>query len=507
MIKRLAIVVHRWLGVALCLLFLLWFPSGIGMMYWDFPSVTAADRLDRSPALDASTIRVSPADAYVALDETQPAADVRLNTFDGRPVYRFRVGRGDSLVYADTGARQVDVSKALMARVASAWTGQPASAATFAPVDVDQWTVQGAFRNLQPLWKYSWPDGQQVYVSERSGEVVQYTTRVSRLGAYLGPIPHWLYFTPLRRHQPEWSRVVIWTSGVGTIAAILGITIGIWMYSPSKRYRYAGTTTSIPYRGQKRWHTILGLMFGLGAATWAFSGMLSMDPFPTMAAGRPAGGRRGAAGDLQEALGGRLPLADFGRRDPRAALSQLAGAKVKELALTSFAGEPVYLATLGLGETRIVPLDGPPRDAFDFERIIAVARTAAGANGLAGIHVIDQYDRYYIDRHRKRPLPVILAQLNDSQQTRYYIDPKTARVVGSYSSSGWVTRWLYHGLHSLDFPWLYNYRPAWDIVVIAFMVGGTALCVTSLILAWRVVGRTLSRSSAAASPDDTLTVM
>ena len=30
-LKRSAIFVHRWLGVALCLIFLLWFPSGIGM--------------------------------------------------------------------------------------------------------------------------------------------------------------------------------------------------------------------------------------------------------------------------------------------------------------------------------------------------------------------------------------------------------------------------------------------------------------------------------------------
>ena len=65
MIKRAIIFVHRWLGVALCLFFLLWFPSGIGMMYWEFPSVEAADRLDRSPALDPSTIRLSPAEAYV----------------------------------------------------------------------------------------------------------------------------------------------------------------------------------------------------------------------------------------------------------------------------------------------------------------------------------------------------------------------------------------------------------------------------------------------------------
>jgi hypothetical protein len=31
--------------VALCLLFLLWLPSGIGMMYWGMPAVTSQDRL------------------------------------------------------------------------------------------------------------------------------------------------------------------------------------------------------------------------------------------------------------------------------------------------------------------------------------------------------------------------------------------------------------------------------------------------------------------------------
>jgi len=89
-----------------------------------------------------------------------------------------------------------------------------------------------------------------------------------------------------------------------------------------------------------------------------------------------------------------------------------------------------------------------------------------------------------------------LARLNDEAATRHYISPKTGRVVGQYSSRGWMNRWLYHGLHSLDFPWLYNYRPLWDVVVLTFMVGGTLLCVTSLILAWRVLGRKLAVFSA-----------
>jgi hypothetical protein len=37
------------------------------------------------------------------------------------------------------------------------------------------------------------------------------------------------------------------------------------------------------------------------------------------------------------------------------------------------------------------------------------------------------------------------------------------------------------------------YRPLWDIVVISLMLGGTALCVTSLMLAWRVLARKLAR--------------
>ena len=76
--------------------------------------------------------------------------------------------------------------------------------------------------------------------------------------------------------------------------------------------------------------------------------------------------------------------------------------------------------------------------------------------------------------------------------TRYYIDPKTATIASQYSSRSWVNRWLYHGLHSLDFPWLYKYRPLWDIVVISLMLGGTALCGTSLVLTWRVLARKIA---------------
>ena len=375
--KRAVIFLHRWLGVALCAIFLLWFPSGIGMMYWGYPTVTPADRLDRSPALDPATVLLTPEEAYATLGYEGSPDHVVLNTFDGRPVYRFGSFRGADVVFADTGGRLDAISAETAGRMASAWTGQPLADATVARVEeVDQWTLQTPLASLWPVWKYSWSDGQQVYVSQSTGEVVQYTTTASRIGAYLGPIPHWFYFTPLRRHGPEWSRVVIWSSGIGTIAAILGVVAGLWMYSPRKVYRYNGAPARLPYYGQKRWHAVLGLVFGVATATWAFSGMLSMDPFPSRTGGDSAA--RGSVEDtVRDALRDDVPFEAFTTTHPAAALAQIDGA-VKQLELTSLAGEPAYLATIGRGDTRVVPLEGEPRTEVARQRIVDVLTGAAG---------------------------------------------------------------------------------------------------------------------------------
>lgn len=121
---------HRWLGVALCGLFLIWFPSGIGMMYFGWPAVTAADRLQRLPTLDPASVVITPGEAAEKL-RTDPT-HLRLTSFDGRPVYRFGGARAGSgpVLYADSGDAQGEVPMAMVHRIAAAWTGQPVSRAT-----------------------------------------------------------------------------------------------------------------------------------------------------------------------------------------------------------------------------------------------------------------------------------------------------------------------------------------------------------------------------------------
>jgi len=491
---RSLVFLHRWFGVALSAIVLLWFLSGIVMMYRSYPRVTARDRLARLPVLDPSRVKLSAEEAFAHLGAENQPYDVVLTSFDGRPIYV----SGDMMVYADDGREHTGVDDAMLDRAAVAWSGRPLSEATRTAVeDVDQWTLSSELRSLRPMYKYSWPDGQQVYVDGNSADVVQYTTTASRFWAYLGAIPHWLYFTPLRVQQRTWFSLIVYSSIVGTIAAIMGLAIAVWMYSPNRRYRHAGRPTGIPYRGWKRWHTVAGLLFGVITTTWTFSGLLTMGPFPVIEklselTAPPRSATRREINLSSVFRGGLLPLPAYAARTPDAAIAAVPDFDVREAEYTSFAGQPLYLLSNASGDTRIVPVHGEPSSAFDRGDLMQRLRAAAG-DQLAELRVLDKYDAYYVDRRGDRPLPVIYARLNDEASTRYYVDPKTASLVGSYSSHQWVERWLSRGLHSLDFPWLYNHRPLWDVVVIVLMLGGTALCVTSLVLTWRVVSRSIAR--------------
>ncbi len=515
---RYSILIHRWMGVGFCVLFVVWFISGIVMMYWGYPGVSAAERLARAAPLDASQIQISPEEAYARLELGGSPDRVRINMLDGRPVYRFHYGLDQLVAYADTGepifgSGEIKAEQAL--RIAAAWTGQPASAAEFRGLleEADQWTLSG-YAALRPLFKYRWPDGEEAYVSQVTGEVVQHSTRESRLWAYFGAIPHWLYFTPLRKNQPLWYDIVVWSSGIGTVMTIFGIVVGIWLYSPSRRrFRFPESKSgksgmsdapgglwravvspegrsSVPYSGQKRWHTMLGLIFGLFACTWAFSGMLSMGPFDWL-------GGRGSV-DMREALrGAEWRPEPFSAGHPREALARVGSSlAVKEVELAFFAGEPVYLATEAPQRSVIISAQGSLREQFDEKRILDVLADAARPHTLAEVRIVQEYEAYYIDREYNLPLPALFVRLDDSESSMYYVDLRTARVAQSYGTGGRWNRWLYHGLHSFDLPWLYRYRPAWDLAVLIPMLGGTGLCVTSVIIAWRRLRRKVAMRSA-----------
>src|SRR5688572_26974719 len=101
--RKAVVYTHRWLGILGTALFLVWFVSGIALMYADMPGLTADERLLRMAPLDLSTARVSPAEA-AALTKPPPTR-MRVAMIGDRPAYRFYSESTWSGIYADTGAR------------------------------------------------------------------------------------------------------------------------------------------------------------------------------------------------------------------------------------------------------------------------------------------------------------------------------------------------------------------------------------------------------------------
>lgn len=478
--KKYAILIHRWMGVFFCVLFAAWFVSGIVMMYWDFPEVRAEDRWRKAAGLDASKVRVTPAEAFRGLNIREAPVSVKLDTMEQRPVYRFAFRARTETVGADTGEILGDVTRETALRIAAAWTSQDPVAARMDFIrELDQWTVLPAIRRQLPFWKATFPGGQEVYISQQTGAVAQHTTRGSRIGAYFGAIPHWLYFSALRKYSAEWRQTVIWLSAFGFVMNLFGLLVGLWMYSPAKRYRLRSGASSIPYSGQKHWHTLLGLVFGLFALTWVLSGMFSLNPFEWS--------RGGAADGPTGALRGpQWSASAYEASSPAQALGKLpAGFQAKELRLAFAGGEPVYLAVEALHRSWLVPVSGAPRESLDPETMRRILELASRPRRVTESRVVTEYEPYYIDRHHRKPLPALFVRLDDAERSMYYVDLKTGQVVESYDANSRLERWLYHGLHSMDLPWLYRNRPAWDITVLTLMLGGTALCVTSVIIGWR----------------------
>ena len=102
---------------------------------------------------------------------------------------------------------------------------------------------------------------------------------------------------------------------------------------------------------------------------------------------------------------------------------------------------------------------------------------------------LQDYDGYYYDPRGSRPLPVLRVRYADENATWLYLDPEQGSIVQRSTSVSRLRRWLYQGLHSLDFPFLYFHRPLWDIVVIVLSIGGTVLSFTTMLPAWRRLKR------------------
>jgi len=474
---RVLIYTHRWLGVGLGVLFVVWFVSGVIMMYARMPALDDAERLARLPAINPASIREAPPGGEIAR--------LTISTLEGRPVYRITTNGRTEFVFADAGGRVPAVDAGQAMRIARAFDGGHRELRYDARLaDADQWSF--GIRGRMPAHRIAVEDaaGTELYVTEAGGEVVLKTNASGRFWGWTGAVLHWLYFTPFRRNGALWNGMIVWVSIAGTVMCLAGVAWGAWRLAPLRGYRLKRERHWSPYAGWMRWHHYAGLIFGVVTTTWIFSGLLSMDPWDWHPGTAPTREQR------QRVSGGAIDARELTVERLRAVVGAYADAPPKEVEIVRYRGRHFALSAAGL-----VPFDDPhsgpvPRLADD--SVVESAKLAMADVPIDDMAWLNDYDAYYYDRDRRLSLPVLRVQYADPQRTWLYFDPARAGVVRKEERLTRVNRWLYHGLHSLDFPFLYYKRPLWDIVVIGLSIGGLILSATTLTASWRRVRKAIA---------------
>src|SRR6185295_13750506 len=192
--RKWLILTHRYLGIAVCLLFVMWFVSGIAMIFArGMPGLTPDLRLERLPALDFAAVKLTPSEAVEKAQLDRTPARAALFMVMERPAYRFS-GRGDVTVFADTGDVLEQVGRPEAMKIAGRFMNVPQEKLHYAGEvsDPDQWTLED--RGALPAHRITVDDDahSELYVSEESAEVGVLTTRGTRALAWVAAIPHWM---------------------------------------------------------------------------------------------------------------------------------------------------------------------------------------------------------------------------------------------------------------------------------------------------------------------------
>lgn len=483
--RRLLYLVHRWMGVAACILMALWFVSGIVMLFVGYPKLTPWERLRPLPPLQVEHCRIPLQQALAAAQS--PVKEATLTSVGNRSIYRLQ-RRDGSLIAVDAGTGKEIVVNAPHV-LAAAHAFLPQAIAHYAgTIDEDRWTHSRGVDPHRPLRIVQMDDSDRtrLYLSSATGEVVLDAPLAQRAWNYVGAWLHWLYYFRDRPVDPGWSWIVIVLSAIGTVTAISGTVVGIWRWRFSGRYKSGSHS---PYRESwLHWHHLLGLLFAAIIFTWIFSGLMSMNPLGVFDA-------RGQKPDLAAWRGGdaitqRLPL-----EAPQAiALLQRAGFQPVEISWRILDGRPYLLARNAAADTRLIAHDEngyTVRTQWDIDTLMHAAARLLPAP-IRSHHVLAGYDDYYYARQPEammgaveRRLPVWRVDFGDPHATIAYLDPQTGDVALSLDRAQRTGRWLFNFLHSWDLPSMLRAKPWRDVALVLLSLGGLAMCVTGTVIGWR----------------------
>jgi hypothetical protein len=154
------------------------------------------------------------------------------------------------------------------------------------------------------------------------------------------------------------------------------------------------------------------------------------------------------------------------------------------LVTAPFAGRLYWLAKRPDGTVTRLDSDGGITPLSEAE-LAEAAKLIAGDTEIAEQALIAKEDDYYFRHNEPFVLPVFRVVLRDDENTRYYVDPRSGALVARFDATARWYRWLFSGLHTIDFTAWLRAHPMRDVVVLTLLLGGLAVTITGFYLAIR----------------------
>lgn len=446
-------VTHRYVGIVMGLLMLLWFLSGVVMLFVHWPEVSEEERAHGLPPVAW--------EHCCDFGEVQEVLQVQQATVEdlaGRPVLRFD-GQALDLASGQEIHRVSSPDAAAAARAYATAHGIGGKPGTPEVVERDQWTVTGYFNKRRPFYLFHFDDPARtdVYVSAHTGAVSQAIDARGRVLNWLGPIPHWLYPEVLRADTKLWAQVVIWTSIVGTFLTVTGLYLGIISWRPWRDQRVT------PYRGLMAWHHLTGLFAGLLTLAWVVSGLFSMSPW---------GFLESPPDDRAEQMTGAVSFGDL-KMAVQAAKAN--GVQARQLVLAPLRSQVFLMA-----DGRRIDAEGRPAPLTPDR--LAEAAKAIGA--IRHAEIIATPDAYFYDSHDlDAVLPAYRVELTDG--VRFYLSPASGEVLARVDGAAKGYRWLFNAPHRFDFVGGLYGGVGWAIAMVLLLAFAGAGVATGVWLGWR----------------------
>lgn len=489
--RKLISGIHRILGVMLCLLFFMWFVSGIVMIYHSFPRASQTYKLQRQQPLSADNLLSADTLRNIFPDSAKIESITVEMRFD-RPAVQLRGKDVLESFYMDNIEKVEPFDESVRQKTLQLWCASPIERVDTL-YKVDQWIPFGRYNEEMPIYKYYFgdTDSHQLYMTSRDGRVLQFTDKSSRFWAWVGAIPHWVYFTSLRQHQELWASSVRWASGIGCIMCIAGFVLAYLDWKKQRAYKKKIFYS--PYKkGWYKWHFVSGVVFGLFAITFAFSGMMSLMDTPDWLKKAPKTDSRSNRLGRPFMINRALPL-DAYKLDYRRIVAE--SDSVKSIAWSSWNEYPYYKVQYNYSSVNIDASDSSKIAVFELTKdmIRKDVSRKLGDTLQWNMVLLDKEDNDYYSRKKERvKLPVYKIEVDDYMNTHMYYNPKTL-MVQTIDDDTRTHRLLYSGLHSLNIKFLTDRPILWNIVMHTLMLGGVFLSLTGLVLSVKWIIRKIKK--------------